>query len=219
MRVTWLGHACFLLSSDAGTRIIVDPYSVRGGLNYGEIDEAADVVLSSHDHYDHSNTAAVKGHPVVLRSAETAEVKGITFKGVPAYHDDVKGTKRGANIIFAFTVDGIRLCHLGDLGHDMGDVELKTIGKVDVLFIPVGGLYTLEVAEANRVCDRLAPRVVIPMHFKTSKVDTALFGAIGGLDDFLKGKAGVERRDSSEVEFDAGDLPVSTRIVVLKPAR
>ncbi len=218
MRVKWLGHACFLLSSDTGTRIIIDPYTVRGGLNYGEIDESADVVLSSHDHYDHSNTSAVKGHPRIVRSAGTEVASGIKFRGIPAYHDDVKGSKRGNDIIFAFELDGMRVCHLGDLGHELGDVELKEIGKVDVLFVPAGGLYTFDVEVATRVCNKLSPRIVIPMHFRTPKLDTAVFGAVAGVDEFLKGKPDVERRDSSEVEFDAGNLPVSTRIVVLKPA-
>jgi L-ascorbate metabolism protein UlaG (beta-lactamase superfamily) len=218
MRVKWLGHACFLLTSDAGARIVIDPYAVRGGLHYAEIDASADVVLSSHDHYDHSNVAAVKGNPTVVRGAGTATVKGIEFKGIAAHHDDVNGKKRGNNIIFAFVLDGLRICHLGDLGHDLDDTQVRDIGKVDVLFVPVGGLYTFDVEVATRVCRKLAPRIIIPMHFKTPQVDTASFGAIAGPEDFLRGKPGVERRDSSEAQLDASSLLPATQILVLKPA-
>ncbi len=218
MRVKWLGHSCFLLTSDTGTKVITDPYTVQGGLNYGEINESADIVLSSHDHYDHSNIVAIKGKPKVIRGAGVEEAKGIKFNGIPAYHDEAKGTKRGNDTIFTFELDGLRVCHLGDLGHDLSDAELKEIGAVDILFVPAGGLYTFEVDVATRVCNKLAPRVIIPMHFKTPKVDTASFGAITGPDDFLKGKSGVDRRNSSEAQFNAGNLPASTRIVVLKPA-
>jgi L-ascorbate metabolism protein UlaG (beta-lactamase superfamily) len=218
MRVKWLGHACFLVSSNTGMRIIIDPYAVQGGLNYGEIDESADVVLSSHSHYDHSNAGVVKGHPRVISGAGTEVVRGVSFRGIAAYHDETEGSKRGNNVIFAFELDGVRVCHLGDLGHDLSEVQVKEIGKVDLLFVPAGGLYTFDVAVANRVCNALAPRIIVPMHFRTPKVDTALFGAIAGPDDFLKGKPVVERRDSSEAEFDGGNLPAATRVIVLKPA-
>jgi L-ascorbate metabolism protein UlaG (beta-lactamase superfamily) len=219
MRVKWLGHSCFLLTSDSGTRILTDPYTPgQSGLNYGPINESADIVLSSHEHHDHNNVAAVKGNPQVIRGPGSKEAKGIKFRGIPAYHDEDKGSKRGNDTIFVFELDGLRICHLGDLGHDLSESEVKEIGRVDILFIPVGGFYTLDPHVAVRVSDRLKPRVVVPMHFLTAKVDTAAFGGIVGPDDFLKGKSGVSRSNASEVEFKAGALGTSTAFVVLTPA-
>ena len=218
MRVKWLGHACFLFTSDNGTRVIVDPYKPQGGLNYGEINESADVVLVSHEHYDHNNPSVVKGKPEVIKGPGLKVAKGIKFKGIAAFHDEAKGTKRGNDTIFTFEMDGMRICHLGDLGHELNATDLKEIGKVDILFMPVGGLYTFEPDVATQVSNKLAARVLIPMHFRTPKVDTSKFGAIVGTDEFLKGKQGVDRRNGSEAEFHADRLPASTQIIVLKPA-
>jgi len=212
MKIKWLGHAAFMITSDTGTRIITDPYEDRDEFSYGEIQESADIVAVSHEHTDHNNTAAVQGNPEVVR--ETAKVKGIEFKGVPTYHDNTKGQQRGKNTIFCFEVDGIRICHLGDLGHLLSAKELAEIGKVDILLIPVGGFYTIDAKVATQICDALAPKVAIPMHFKNEKCAFP----IAGVDEFLKGKKNVTRLDVSEVVFKQGALPTVTQIVVLKPA-
>ncbi|HEY81842.1 MAG TPA: MBL fold metallo-hydrolase [Dehalococcoidia bacterium] len=212
MKVKWLGHAAFLITSDAGIRIITDPYARREDLSYGEIKEPADIVTVSHDHSDHGNIAAVRGNPAVVRG--TAEVKGIKLKGIPAYHDEVQGGKRGNNTIFCFEVDGVKVCHLGDLGHQLSAKQVAEIGKVDVLLVPVGGFYTIDATTATQVCRQLAPKVIIPMHFKTDKCAFP----ISGVDEFLKGKEKVSRLDTSQVEFKPGELPESTQIMVLKPA-
>jgi L-ascorbate metabolism protein UlaG (beta-lactamase superfamily) len=217
VHVKWLGHSCFLLTSEAGIKIMTDPYAPAGGLKYGPIGESADVVTVSHDHGDHSNVAGVKGHPEIFRGPGNGQFKGISFKGMPAFHDEANGTKRGKDTIFVFEVDGLRFCHLGDLGHELTDAEVKEIGDVDVLFLPVGGFYTFEPDIASRVAAKIKPKVTIPMHFKTSKVDTAAFGAIVGPELFLKGKTSVDRRKSSEIELKVGALPKAS-IVVLEPA-
>jgi len=212
MKIKWLGHACFMITSDIGTRLITDPYQPNEVLTYGEIKESADIVTVSHDHLDHSNVAAVGGSPEVVTG--TAEVKGIEFKGIPCYHDDAGGRLRGNNIIFCFQVDGIRVCHLGDLGHQLSDKQVAEIGTVDILLIPVGGYFTIDAKAASEVCNRLAPKVVIPMHYKTDKCDFP----IAGVDEFLRGKGDVSRLGASEVEFKQGELPATTQIIVLKSA-
>lgn len=214
MKVRWLGHACFLIVSAEGVRIITDPYEVGGGINYSPINETADIVVVSHDHADHNNVSAVKGKPEVVKGRGVKKVRGIDFKGVGVYHDETKGQQRGANVIFCFSVDGIKLCHLGDLGHDLTAEQAMDIGQVDVLLLPVGGFYTIDANTAGRVGDRLKPKVIIPMHFKTTKCDYP----ITGVEDFVKGRENVRRLDSSEVELVAKDLPLSTEIIVLKPA-
>ncbi len=210
MKIKWLGHASFLITSDSGTRIITDPYICGGGLRYDEIKEAADVVTVSHDHFDHNNVASVGGNPQVIK--EPGEAKGIKFEGVPTYHDASGGSERGNNTIFCMDIDGVRVCHLGDLGHPLSDQQVANIGKVDVLLIPVGGFFTIDAKVASEVCDRLSPRVIIPMHYKNEKCEFP----ISGVDDFLAGKGNVRKLDSSEAEFKAGALPAETEIVVLK---
>ena len=212
MKIKWLGHASFLITSETGTRIITDPYVVTETLTYGEIKESADIVTVSHEHTDHNNVSAVRGSPEVVR--RTAKVKGIEFKGIPTYHDDAEGKSRGSNTILCFEVDGIRVCHLGDLGHPLNDKQIAELGSVDILLIPVGGFFTIGAKVASQVCDRLKPKVIIPMHFKNDRCAFPL----AGVDEFLQGKEGVSRLDTSEVEFKQGELPTTTKTIVLKPA-
>jgi L-ascorbate metabolism protein UlaG (beta-lactamase superfamily) len=214
MKIKYLGHSAFLITSNKGVKIIADPYAKSHDLTYGEINESADIVTVSHEHFDHNNVAAVKGSPEVISRAGRSVVKGIEFKGVASYHDDAGGRLRGGNIIFCFGVDGVNVCHLGDLGHRLDDKQLEEIGRVDILLIPVGGVYTIDAKAAAGVCDRLKPRVVIPMHYKTEK---GLPG-ISGVGGFLSGKANVSRPDSSQAEFKPGELPATGQIIVLKPA-
>ena len=214
MKIKWLGHASFMIISDTGTKIITDPYLTGGNLGYGEIRESADVVTVSHDHSDHNNIAAVLGNPKVISGTVTTDVKGTKLKGIACYHDDVQGKQRGKNIIFCFEVDGIRVCHLGDLGHQLSNKEAVEIGKVDILLIPVGGFYTIDAKVASQVCDRLKPKVIIPMHFQNNRC----VYPIAGVDEFLRGNKDVERLNTSEAEFKLGELQTSTQIIVLEPA-
>jgi len=214
MKIKWLGHASFLITSDTGTKIITDPYATGGGIKYGEITESADIVTISHDHSDHNNVAAVRGKPEVVRGTGITKVRGIEFKGIASYHDEAGGSQRGSNTMFCFMVDGMRVCHLGDLGHQLSDKQVAELGSVDILLIPVGGYYTIDAKVATQVCNQLKPQVIIPMHFKTDKCGFP----IAGVDEFLKGKEAVKKLNASEVEFKQGELPSTTQIIVLKPA-
>lgn len=212
MKIKWLGHATFLITSDSGVKIIADPYEPNDKLRYGEINESADIATVSHDHSDHSNVAAVKGNPQVVKG--DAEIKGIKFKGIPSSHDATGGKDRGSNTIFCFEVDGVKVCHLGDLGHELTAEQVAETGAVDVVLLPVGGFFTIDAAVASRVAEQLKPKVIIPMHFKNNKCDFP----ISGVDEFLRGKKDISQPDASEVEFKAGELPSATRVIVLKPA-
>jgi L-ascorbate metabolism protein UlaG (beta-lactamase superfamily) len=213
MKIRYLGHSAFVVTSDRGVKIITDPYTTSPDLTYGEITGPADIVTVSHDHFDHCNVAAVSGNPDVVRRAGGSSARGISFRGVNSYHDDEGGRLRGGNIIFCFEVDGIRLCHLGDLGHLLDDKQLAEIGAVDIVFIPVGGAYTIDARAATEVCNQLKPSVIIPMHYRTSKG----LPSIAGVEEFLRGKGKVKWLDTSQVEFKAGGLP-DGQIIVLKPA-
>ena len=214
MKVKWLGHASFLLTSEQGTRVITDPYTPRDNLTYGTIEETADIVTVSHEHGDHNNAAAVRGNPEVVKGTGTRQVRGVEFTGVDTFHDTEQGGQRGSNTIFCFAIDDMRVCHLGDLGHILSDQEVSAIGPVDLLLIPVGGHFTIDAARATEVCNRLNPRVVIPMHYKTAKCDFPIVDAEG----FLRGRANVRRADGSEVELKKEGLPQATETVVLKYA-
>jgi len=213
MRIKWLGHASFLITSDTGIKIITDPYERSDNLSYGEIKESADIVTVSHDHFDHSNVAAVRGEPEIVREIGISRAKGIEFKGIASYHDEAGGRQRGNNIMFCFEVDGIRVCHLGDLGHQLSDKQASDLGEVDILLIPVGGYYTIDARVATQVCNQLKPKAIIPMHFKNNKCSFP----ITGVEEFLKSKEGVQRLNASEVEFKQVELPPTTQIIVLQP--
>lgn len=195
-------------------RIITDPYIVDQNLSYSPIKEIADIVVVSHDHDDHNNVSAVQGKPEVLKGSGLKTAKGLQFRGVATYHDTTQGKQRGTNTVFCFSLDGIKLCHLGDLGHLLSQAQVDEVGTVDILFIPVGGFYTIDAAGASQVCDQLKPKVVIPMHFRTPQCTYP----IAGVDNFLRGKKNVKRVDSSEIEFRPEELPTATEIVILKPS-
>lgn len=214
MKIKWLGHACFLITSRDGIRIITDPYAVGGGIKYAPVTEAADVVTVSHDHGDHSNVSSVQGRPEVVKGSGAKTVRGIQFRGIATYHDAARGQQRGSNTVFCFTVDDIRLCHLGDLGHKLDPGQVNEIGAVDMLFVPVGGFYTIDATVANQTIEQLRPRVVIPMHFRTPRCDYP----IADVEDFLVGRKNVRRAEASEVEFEPNSLPASTETVLLRPA-
>jgi len=216
MKIKYLGHASFLITSDNGTRIVTDPYVpafVAGdGPSYGEINETADIVTVSHDHSDHNNVAAVRGNPKVVR--DTTEIQGIKFMGIPTYHDEAQGKQRGSNTILCFEVDGMRVCHLGDLGHVLSDKEISELGEVDIVLTPVGGFFTIDAKQASEICDKVKPRVIIPMHYKTPKCGYP----IAGVDEFLQGKDQVVRTGTSETEFTKEKPSTISQIVVLEPA-
>jgi L-ascorbate metabolism protein UlaG (beta-lactamase superfamily) len=216
MKVRWLGHACFLLTSDSGLRIITDPYTPGAfGLEYAPPAETADIVTVSHDHADHNNVAAVKGNPQVVQGAGSHEAKGVQFKGVGTAHDESSGKERGTNTIFCFALDGIKVCHLGDLGHDLSDQTVAEIGDVDVLLIPVGGNFTIDAPVANGICKKLAPKVIIPMHFKNARCPSF---PVAGVEDFAQVRQQVKTIPGSEIELKKEHLPSGAETMVLKPA-
>jgi L-ascorbate metabolism protein UlaG (beta-lactamase superfamily) len=175
----------------------------------------ADVVAVTHEHADHNDVGGVKGKPQVVRGAGAHEAKGIRVKGVATYHDTSKGSQRGENTIFCIAVDGVTICHVGDLGHDLDDRTVADVGPVDVLLVPVGGNFTVDAAVANRVCDRLKPKLVIPMHFQNDRCPNF---PVTGVDDFVALRSPVKRLDGSELTVRKEDLPATVETVVT-PAR
>jgi len=217
MQIEWLGHASFLITTKDGKKILTDPYvagSYGGAVGYGKIDTAADVVTVSHAHDDHCGIRDLRGSPEVIRDPKERTAMGIRFSGIQSYHDQRHGTERGENIIFVIEVEGMRICHLGDLGHPLDDATASKIGEVDVLLIPVGGFYTIDADQATQVVNTLNPRVVIPVHYKTD----VLGFPIDGVERFLEGKQGIKRVGRSGIEIGKDTLPGGREIIVLEHA-
>ncbi len=214
MKIKWLGHSSFIVESRDGTRIITDPFeagSYDGAVGYDPIQDRADVVTISHDHADHNAVDTVDGEPEVVRGAEERSVSGIGIRGINTYHDENRGQDRGRNTIFVMEVDGIKVAHLGDLGHLLSAEEIRKLGQIDVLLAPVGGYYTIGPEEAKKVAEGLGAKIIIPMHYKTD----ALGFPIQPVDDFLRLMDDVERANSTTVEIDSDALPEEPRVVVL----
>jgi L-ascorbate metabolism protein UlaG (beta-lactamase superfamily) len=186
LKITWLGHSCFKIEDGSGKVVVTDPFDEAVGYPHPKV--KADVVTVSHDHHDHNHVAAIGGKPEVVRGPGKKAAAGIEFEGIATYHDEKGGRLRGKNTIFSFEMDGVRICHMGDLGHQLGEKEAAALGDVDVLMIPVGGVYTLDAEGAKKVVGQIKPKVVIPMHFMTP----ALTFQIDPPDRFLSGQR-VER--------------------------
>ena len=215
MKIKWLGHSCFLITSDGGVRAILDPYKAENYLNYIEVRETADLVTVSHDHYDHNYTALIQGNPEVIRGKGSWKVRGISIRGIEAWHDESGGKERGANTIFCLELEGVSVCHMGDLGHLPDEAARREIGAVDILLLPVGAVFTIGVDIATDIVDVMKPKVVIPMHYKTDRCAWLKYTA----DDFAEGKGNVIRLNESEVEISKAKLPSKTEIIILQYAR
>jgi L-ascorbate metabolism protein UlaG (beta-lactamase superfamily) len=217
MKLIFLAHASFLIITNSGTKIIFDPYksgSFGGSFGYKAIKESADVVLVSHQHDDHNGVSEVVGNPKVYKDTGYWTFKEIKITGIDSYHDTQKGSARGKNTIFVIETDSLRIAHLGDLGHALSDSDLKQIGKIDVLFIPVGGYFTINSKVATDIINTIKPAITIPMHYKTEAVDFP----IAKVDEFLKDKKNIKRINSAEVEITKETLPKTPEVWVLNMA-
>lgn len=211
MKIKWLGHACFLITSEAGTRIITDPFASDKNLSYAEVSQEADIVTVSHDHFDHNHTAPIKGHPSIIRTAGERKIKDIGIRTISTWHDESGGKERGPNLVFCFNIDGMNLCHLGDLGHRLNKSDLAGLGRVDVLLVPIGGVFTIDASSATQVCDDVKPRIVIPMHYKTAQCQWLKHG----VNDFLKGRKNYKEIKDGEIELRATELPSEMEVIIL----
>jgi len=208
MEITWLGHSCFLIRGKEKT-IITDPYHPDLGYRLGEPE--ADIVTLSHFHPGHNYIEGVANEPKRIKSPGEYEIGGIFITGVATFHDNRKGDLRGKNTIYIIEMDGITLCHLGDLGHPLAAYLIEEIGDIDILFLPVGEVSTMPIDTALEIVRQLEPPIVIPMHYKTE----AFIGDLSPVDKFLDKMRIRELEARPKLSITSSSLPSSTQTIVL----
>lgn len=181
MIITCLGHAEFLVELACGTRIVIDPFDASCGYPVHRV--PANIVLVSHGHHDHCAVENIDGDPCVIdKAGDYDAAPGVHIRAVQAWHDDAEGAKRGPTLMFVIESEGLRVCHVGDLGHMPGAELLEAVGPVDLLMLPVGGFYTIDAKTAAAVAEAMHARVILPMHYRTQyNADWP----IAPVDDFL----------------------------------
>lgn len=217
MIITYHGHSCFKLKGKNGT-VVTDPYDSYIGFSLPNL--SADLVTISHDHRDHNQADKIKssnerGRPFIIKEAGEYEVGGISVFGVSCFHDEHQGVERGRNIAFTIIDDGLRVCHLGDLGHVLNQDQLEKIGIIDILIVPVGGGFTINPTQALEVARLVEPSIIIPMHYRTTQHDQKLFGELAALEDFIK-ESGLEPRVENKLVVERDRLPEEMELVVLE---
>lgn len=212
MEIFYLGHSCFKIKGKEA--VVADPYDPYVGFKMPKVE--ADIVTISHQHKDHNFAEGVQGGPFVISEPGEYEIKEVEVLGFDTFHDSEKGAERGRNTIYYFKIDGFGLVHLGDLGCKLTPEQIEDLNEVDVLFVPVGGVYTLDAAGAHEVIDQIQPKIVIPMHFRTGKHDAKVFKEVDSLDVFLKemGEEKIEPQKKLRIK-SRSDLPEERKVVVL----
>lgn len=223
MNVRYLGHSCFLVSSSKGSSVVIDPYSQRIPYDLPQVEP--DVVLVSHEHHDHNAYYRFENGPMLVKRshgfpcetelniARTGE--NLTFHGMPSFHDDQEGRRRGPNTIWHWFWEGVHFAHFGDIGHLLTDDQMATLGKIDVVFIPVGGKETLEPSQASLLVNQLNPRIVFPMHYKTDQIGEGPL-CEHPLTAFTEKMSNVEDAATTAVEVELARLPAQTKVVCLR---
>ncbi len=213
MKLQYLGHAAFRIVSEMGTTIVTDPFKAEM-VGFAMTKVRCDVVTVSHHHGDHDGMESILGNPPILDEQISCAADDIAVESISTYHDDVKGAKRGKNLVFCFLVDGIKVAHMGDIGCWDPDVADKIKG-CDVLLIPVGGTFTVDALGAKRYVDAVRPKIVIPMHYKTAEHHFDVDGVEKFLALFDK-SAVMDNGSDTLVLYDAPDPDAPTQVVVLQ---
>lgn len=214
MKITWFGHSCVKIESSNGKTIIIDPYKEEIGFKLPNL--SSDIVLISHNHYDHNNYEAIKGNPFIAEESGEYNIGGFSIIGVHSWHDEVNGQKRGENIIWVISDNEFSIAHFGDFGQkELTPEQADIIGDVDILFIPIGGIYTINGNDAVKIINKLEPKVVSPIHYKIPGLKTS---EIDGAEEFLRA-LGVENVNPiDEWKVKASDLPLEgIKVVIFNP--
>jgi L-ascorbate metabolism protein UlaG (beta-lactamase superfamily) len=208
MDITWLGHSCFLIKGKEKT-IITDPCHPDLGYRLGNPE--ADIATLSHSHRGHSYIEGVAGDPTQIKLPGEYEIGGTFITGIPSFHDNQKGELRGKNTIYIIEMDGITLCHLGDLGHPLDSHLVEELGDINILFLPVGEVSTIPVDTATEIMRQLEPAIVIPMHYKTD----VFTGNLSPVEKFLDKLRLKELEAKPKLSITSSSLPSTTQVILL----
>jgi len=201
LQIRWHGHSCFEITNNI--TLITDPHDGKSiGIPAPTV--TGDIILVSHDHYDHNSVKTVEKNGCrIVTDPRKKTIEDIEIRGVESFHDEAEGAKRGSNIMYKFKIDDITFCHLGDLGHDLDDESINNIGEVDVLFIPIGGTFTVDDKQAWDIIKKINPKIVVPMHYKIGGLSLP----IAGIDAFLEQNPYKVLPVGNEIEIDKEELP------------
>jgi L-ascorbate metabolism protein UlaG (beta-lactamase superfamily) len=212
MEITFLGHSSFKIKGKNAS-LVTDPFDPKMvGFKFSPTD--ADIVTVSHDHADHNNSEVVSGSPRIISGPGEYEIKEISVIGFPSFHDDKKGEERGKNVIYVIEVEGIRICHLGDLGGDLTDQVLEDMGDIDILMIPVGGGFTIAPGKAVEIVQAIEASIVIPMHYAEEGLDKENFKDLAPVDTFLK-EIGLSVEKLPKLSIKQFEIDPETQKVVI----
>ena len=195
---------------------MTDPY--KASIGYPVPKEIrADVVTISHEHGDHNNEEVLVGNPRIIRTPGIHEACGFRVQGIPSDHDDQGGQVRGSNMIFVVETEGLRICHCGDLGQMLTDQQMEAIGHVDILMVPIGGVYTIDAKGAREVVRALNPKVVIPMHYRTDLAGDELDGPETFLEYMTQDEYAVSMHHAKTQQYTIADFPKRYKVLVMEP--
>lgn len=214
MEIIYIGHSCFKIKGKEIT-MVIDPYDPKIGYKFPK--QECDLVLTTHDHFDHHYLEGVSGYKLHIGTPGEYEISGVFINGIQAFHDDKEGAERGLDTMYLIDIDGFTVMHLGDLGTELTKEQMERISNVDVLLIPVGGKYTIDSEAASKVISSLEPGIVIPMHYKTDDLT-----GVEGLDPLSKfldemGVEGNVRKEEKLKLTSRVDIPEETAVIVLEP--
>lgn len=210
MEITYIGHSSFKLKGK-DISLVIDPYDPKVGYKFPK--QECDVLLTTHNHFDHHYVEGVSGYRLLIEGPGEYELSDVFINGLQVFHDDKEGADRGRSTIYLIEMDNFTLLHLGDLGHELSKETLEKLPDIDVLFIPVGGKYTINAAVAAKVISSLEPSIVIPMHYKTDDL-TGVEG-LDTVDKFLEEMGATAKKEEKLKISNRSDIPEETTIVVL----
>lgn len=214
MEIKYIAHSSFVIKSKTAT-VVTDPYA-NLGIKYPKTE--ADIVTVSHQHDDHNNVSGVDGTPLICDWPGEFEAKEVAIRGFNTFHDAENGVKRGKNIMYKIVTESISILHCGDLGHDLTDEQIDAIGAIDILCIPIGGIYTIDPQMAVHIVKKIEPALVIPMHYANPRLDKKVFGELRSVSDFLAlmGQTGVIALPKLVVKREDIATESNAKVVVLE---
>ena len=207
VNIKWFGHSMWKIRNE-NVSIIIDPFTDIGYKI--PQNESSNILLISHSHFDHNNISIIKGNPTIIKDEGKFNVSGVDIQTFSVWHDENQGAERGENLLIKFILSEKSFLHCGDLGHDLENDMVEKIGKIDVLFIPVGGHFTIDAKTAKKLVDKINPVIVFPMHYKTPVLDFP----IANKEEYLNLVDNVKEYSTNQIDLGEEDFSESRTIIL-----